>query len=207
MDMPQPSFKMQHNLLTHIGHGSEMCITLSLFLFLFLQLSDWDFSRGKFGLLSPRKANCKRVMCYPTYGACWMFLRLRNPPNSDMDSRIFNVCTDVNARGCMGTIRVGTESWLWEKNPLPHWGIEPVSVACRYSTVPAELHPHLMRIHLKEVLLLPGFHHIQVSLSFHQMQGEATWLNDEDIGWVLGLRHIGFQSSFRQKSLNSPKKP
>ena len=22
--------------------------------------------------------------------------------------------------------RVCTESWLWEKNPLPHWGIEPV---------------------------------------------------------------------------------
>ena len=29
---------------------------------------------------------------------------------------------------CSGTVRVCAESWLWEKNPLPLWGIEPVSV-------------------------------------------------------------------------------
>ena len=41
---------------------------------------------------------------YPTYDACWVFYCFHNPPNSDMDYRIFNVRTDVNAcdyaRGC-----------------------------------------------------------------------------------------------------------
>ena len=53
-----------------------------------------------------------------------------------MDYRIFNVRAEVNAcdctRGCTDTRkRVCTESWLWEKNPLPHWGIEPASAAWR----------------------------------------------------------------------------
>ena len=38
--------------------------------------------------------------------------------------------------------RVCTEGWLWEKNPLPHRGIEPVSAACRSDALPTELHPH-----------------------------------------------------------------
>ena len=42
--------------------------------------------------------------------------------------------TDVNAcncgQGCMDTVRVCTESRLWEKNPLPHRGIEPASDMC-----------------------------------------------------------------------------
>ena len=37
---------------------------------------------------------------YPTYGACWLFLCFHNPPNSDMDCRIFNVYTDVTACDC-----------------------------------------------------------------------------------------------------------
>ena len=57
----------------------------------------------------------------------------------DMDYRIFILCTYVNACncirwlkwgliwGCTYTERVCTESWLWEDNPLPHWGIEPAS--------------------------------------------------------------------------------
>ena len=34
--------------------------------------------------------------------------------------------------------RVRTESGPWEKNPLPHRGLEP---ACRYDVLPTELHP------------------------------------------------------------------
>ena len=53
-----------------------------------------------------------------------------------MNYRIFNVRTDVNAgdctRGCTDTRkRVCTESWLGEKNPLLHQGIEPASAAWR----------------------------------------------------------------------------
>ena len=58
------------------------------------------------------------------------------PLRSDMDCRIFNVRTEVNAcnctRGCTDTRkRVCIERWLWEKNPLPHRGIEPDSAAWR----------------------------------------------------------------------------
>ena len=64
-----------------------------------------------------------------------------------MDNRIFNMRTNVHAcdrtQGCTDTPkRVCTESWLWEKNPLPHRGIEPASVVCRSDALPTELHPH-----------------------------------------------------------------
>ena len=38
--------------------------------------------------------------------------------------------------------RVCTESWHWEKNPLPHRRIEPASATSRSDALPAELHPH-----------------------------------------------------------------
>ena len=67
---------------------------------------------------------------YPTYSACWVFQCFHNPPNSDVDYRIFNACNCT--QGCMDTRkRVCTESWLREKNPLPHRGIEPVLAAWR----------------------------------------------------------------------------
>ena len=37
---------------------------------------------------------------YPTYDACWVFRHFHNPLKSDMDYRIFNVPTDVNACDC-----------------------------------------------------------------------------------------------------------
>ena len=50
---------------------------------------------------------------------------------------IFNMHADVDAcnctRGLYGhrkTKRVCTESWLWEKNHLPHQGLKPTSVLC-----------------------------------------------------------------------------
>ena len=83
---------------------------------------------------------------YPTYGAYWVFKCFHNPSNSDMDYGMFNVHTNVNAcdctRGCTDTRkRVCTESWHWEKNPLPHRGIEPASAACRSDVPATELHP------------------------------------------------------------------
>ena len=64
-----------------------------------------------------------------------------------MDYRIFNVCTDVNVCDCTWVCadtckRVRTESWLWEKNPLLHQGIEPASMPWWSDAVPTELHPH-----------------------------------------------------------------
>ena len=55
----------------------------------------------------PREKPAATESRYPTYGACWVFQCFHNPPNSDMNYRIFNVRTDVNAcdckRGCTDT--------------------------------------------------------------------------------------------------------
>ena len=66
------------------------------------------------------------------------------PSNSDMDHGIFNVRSVVNACGCTRSVhlhrkRVCSESGLWEKNLLPHRGIEPASAVCRSHALPAEL--------------------------------------------------------------------
>ena len=86
---------------------------------------------------------------YLIYGACWVFLCFHNPPNSDMDYRIFNVRPYANAcdctLGCTDTRkRVCPEGWPWEKNPLPHRRIEPASATCRSDSLPTELHPHTL---------------------------------------------------------------
>ena len=71
---------------------------------------------------------------------------------------IFNVRTDVSAcdytRGLCGhRKRVCTESCLWEKNPLPHRGIEPASAACRSDALPTELHPHPIVIVITTIVI------------------------------------------------------
>ena len=75
-----------------------------------------------------------KLIIFVAYGAYWVCMCSHNQPNSDMDYRIFIAYTDVNAcdctQGCVDTKRE-SESWLWEENPLPHWGIEPASVAWR----------------------------------------------------------------------------
>ena len=37
---------------------------------------------------------------YPTYCQCWVFKCFNNPPDSEMDNRIFNVRKDLNACNC-----------------------------------------------------------------------------------------------------------
>ena len=96
----------------------------------------------------PRKSQLQKSLC-PTYGACWLFWCFHNPPNSDMDCRIFNVCTDVTAciahRGCTDTERepaLNTDSG--RKNPChmrPHEGIEFGLAACQSDALPTELMP------------------------------------------------------------------
>ena len=47
--------------------------------------------------------------------------------------------------------RVCTKSWSWEKNPLPHRGIEPAPTACYFDPLPAELQPYLnLKINFKD---------------------------------------------------------
>ena len=62
---------------------------------------------------------------------------------------IFNVRTDVEECDCTRVLyghrrRVCTETWLWEKNILPHRGLEPATVlrlAFQRNAVAAELFP------------------------------------------------------------------
>ena len=63
-----------------------------------------------------------------------------------MDYRICNVRTDVNVCNCtLGYTDTVRESALkddWEKNPLPHQGIELASAACQSDALPTELQSH-----------------------------------------------------------------
>ena len=73
------------------------------------------------------------LIIFVAYGACWVCLCCHNPPNSDMDYTIF---VHAIALGVCGHRKwVCTESGLWEKNPLPHRGIEPASAAWRSDAV------------------------------------------------------------------------
>ena len=63
-----------------------------------------------------------------------------------MDHRIFNMHTDNNActftQGCTDTARQSELKVDREKNPLPHYGIQPALAACPSNTLPTELYPH-----------------------------------------------------------------
>ena len=125
---------------------------LNLFIYLFIYyafISLWDFSHGQLGSF-PRGKTAATESRYPTHGAWWVFQCVHNPPNSNADCRIFNVCTDVNACDCTWGFtdtrkRVCTESGLWEKNPLLHRGFEPASAACQSDALPTELHPYVVQ--------------------------------------------------------------
>ena len=122
---------------TDLEHWLSFFFFFNFLNFYFLQLYCFNAifpmgNPGCFHWLKPAATGS----CYPTYCACWVFYCFHNPPNFDMDYRLFHVRTDVNAcdctRGCTDTRkRVCTESWLWEKNPSPHRGIEPASAAWR----------------------------------------------------------------------------
>ena len=59
-------------------------------------------------------------LCYPFYGACCLFECLWNPPNSDMDHRIFYMRADVSAcnctRGCTDIVGEFALKVDWEKS-------------------------------------------------------------------------------------------
>ena len=79
-----------------------------------------------------------------------------------MDYRIINMRTDANAcdctRGCTETCkRVCTESWLWEKDPLLHWGIEPASTAWRYDAVTNWATSQYVALSTKWLTITPEF--------------------------------------------------
>ena len=97
-------------------------------------MSHWDFSHGKFGLLSQGKVSCDRVTL-PNLR--FLLCVLMFPPNSDMAHTIFKVRTGANAcdctRGCTDTVQESAlkdDSGI-QKKKLLHRGITSVSAACR----------------------------------------------------------------------------
>ena len=109
-------------------------------------MSQWDFSHGKFVLPSLGKASCDRValpnlrcmqgvLVFPKSTELWHGLRNIYVAHGCKCMRLHTGMYGHRKRVCI-------ESWLWEKNPLPHRGIELASAACPSDSPPTELHPH-----------------------------------------------------------------
>ena len=97
--------------------------------------------------------------------------------------------------------RVYAESWLWEKNPLPHWGIKPASAACQSDALPTEPHPlfSLMSSGFKETLRQLPIDHILNELG----HGGSR---DQKRGWDVQkrLQRVESLSSAPQPKLQDP---
>ena len=103
--------KERHHTHIEFRTGLLRLITFNMFTFFFFFfllllfttiLSQWDFSFGKFGLLFPGESQVRQSRAtQPTvHAGCF-----HNPPNSDVNYRIFNVRTDVNACDWTGGVR------------------------------------------------------------------------------------------------------
>ena len=92
------------------------------------------------------KAQQPQEQRYPFLSVCAVFLCVQTMVWLPMFG-IFNTHTDVPACNCTQGLyghrkRVCTESWLWEKNPLLHRGLEPASrlrLAFQSNALPTEL--------------------------------------------------------------------
>ena len=100
-------------------------------------MSLWDFSHGEIWVAFPGESQLRQSRAtQPTvHTGCFSVSIIHQTLTWTTGSWTIT-CTQmlmhVIAHGGVRThIRVCTESWLWEKNPLPHWGIEPASVAWR----------------------------------------------------------------------------
>ena len=116
-------------------------------MYLFICLSTLCVSCGKFGwrYLGKATAAARAALPIPN-SACGSFVCPYKGTAAKQRCGIFNVRTDVNACDCTWRLygyrtRVCTESSLWEKNHLPHRGIESALAACRSGALPTELHP------------------------------------------------------------------
>ena len=97
-------------------------------------LSQWDFSHGKFGLLSTGKASCDRValpnMLYMLGVSVSIVHRTLTWTTGSLTCA--PMLMYAIAHGSLQTrIKESVLKVDWEKNPLLHQGIEPASVAWR----------------------------------------------------------------------------
>ena len=122
---------------------SNFCIVTTIFLFFIFYSTSLSLVGNLGGLTQVRHSSCKRntthsYQCvqqkqhYPFLSVCAVSACVQTIVWLPVFG-IFNVCTDTDTcdythglyRHCE---RVCTESWLWEKNPMLHWGLKPVSV-------------------------------------------------------------------------------
>ena len=106
----QPEFKQ--NTLRYTGILFLLLLLLLFFFFFFnfyncvapMGFLPWEIQVA-FSLGKPAATESR----YPTFGACWVLQSFHNPPNSEMDYRVLNVRTDVDAgdctRGCADTVK------------------------------------------------------------------------------------------------------
>ena len=94
------------------------------------------FSHGKFGLLFPRESQLQQSRAtQPTVHAGCFTVSIIHQTVTWTTGPL--TCAQMSMHviahgGCTDTCkRVRTESWPWEKNPLPHRRIEPASAAWR----------------------------------------------------------------------------
>ena len=102
------------------------------FIFIFYFLKYFIVPCGKFGLSYPGMAQQPQKQRYPLLSVCAVFPCVQTMVWLPAFG-IFNMDTDADAcdctRGLYGHRKsVCAGSWLWEKTPLPHWGLKLVSV-------------------------------------------------------------------------------
>ena len=110
-----------------------------------INFSTYSSLAGNSGRLNRVRLQQPQEQCYPFLTVRAVFSCVQSKVWLPMFG-IFNVRTDVNACDCTRGLyghrkRVCTESELWEKNSLPHRGIEPASAACWFHALPTELPP------------------------------------------------------------------
>ena len=112
-------------------------------------LSQWDFSHRNFGLLSLGKGGCDSHATQPTVRAGrfsvsiihWI-LTWSMGTLTCAQTLMYAIAHRGCTQRCMDTCkRVCTESWLWQKNPLLHWGTEPASAAWWSNALPMSYIP------------------------------------------------------------------
>ena len=136
--LPPPSFSVcwQHPHLWLLQKSSDFrwwkCSPASKQIFFFLALH--LHLAGNSPCLTQVRLQQQQEQRYKLLTVCVVFLCVQTKVWLSTFG-IFNMLRGVYACDCKrGQYRhherVCTESWLWEKNPLPHWGVKPASAAC-----------------------------------------------------------------------------
>ena len=107
-------------------------------------LSQWDFSHGKFRLRSLGEASCGSCTTQPMVHAGFFSVSLIHQTLTWTQGSLMcaQMLMHAIAHGAVQT-HVRESAWKvdWEKNPLPHRGIEPVSAAWQSDVLPMSYIP------------------------------------------------------------------